>query len=53
MPTDPDPHQVLAAGEFADEVIRGRVPGIRTIEQRLGRPKAQEVREYLTAPANR
>ena len=54
MPMDPDPHQVLAAGEFADEVIRGKVPGIRTIKQRLrlGQPKAQEVREYLTALAN-
>ena len=54
VPLDPDPHQVLAAGEFADEVIRGKVPGIRTIKQRLrlGQPKAQEVREYLTVLAN-
>ena len=49
VPPAPEPHQVQAAGEFADEVRRGKVPGIRPIKRRLGvgQPKAQEVQAYL------
>ena len=38
-----------AAAEVADDLARGDVPGIRRIrrEMHLGRPEAQQVREYL------
>ena len=51
---DADPHQVRAAGEFAAEVQRGDVPGIRDIKRRLriGQDKARQVQAYLTALAN-
>ncbi len=54
VPPDPEPHQVQAAGEFADEVRRGKVPGIRAIKRRLGlgQPKAQEVQAYLKTLSN-
>lgn len=54
VPPAPDPHQVRAAGLFAEEVHRGQVPGIRTIKRRmkLGQDKAQEVREYLSVLAD-
>ena len=54
VPLDPEPHQVQAAGEFADEVRRGKVPGIRPIKRRLrvGQPKAREVQAYLKTLAN-
>ena len=54
IPAAPEPHQVQAAGEFADEVRRGKVPGIRPIKRRLGvgQPKAREVQTYLKTLAN-
>jgi hypothetical protein len=35
---------------FADELAAGTVPGIRRIrnEMRVGQPKAQQIRDYLT-----
>ena len=50
VPPAPDSHQVLAA----DEVRRGKVPGIRTIKKRLriAQPKAREVQAYLKPLAN-
>lgn len=50
---DADEHRLRAAELFADEVRRGKVPGIRRIKRtlRVGQPKAQEVQEYLTVLA--
>jgi hypothetical protein len=42
-----------AAERYAAEVARGEVPGVRRIRRdlKVGQPRAQEVREYLTALA--
>src|SRR5262245_55952370 len=49
-----DPLQVQAAEEFADELASGRTPTIRAIRTRLriGQPKAQQVRAYLSTLAS-
>jgi hypothetical protein len=46
-------HGTAAAELFADDLAAGKVPGIRRIrrEMQVGQPRAQEVREYLTALA--
>ncbi|MGH3380739.1 MAG: hypothetical protein ACRDP6_38995 [Actinoallomurus sp.] len=46
--------QLKAARIFADEVQRGKVPGIRPIKKQLGvaQPKAREVQAYLKVLAN-
>jgi len=43
-------HGHQAAEVFAADLARGEVPGVRRIrsELRIGQPKAQQVREYLT-----
>jgi hypothetical protein len=45
----PEALRAQAAGEFADDVMAGRMPSIRTIRARLhvGQPRAQLVRTYL------
>jgi hypothetical protein len=50
-----DPLRVRAAELFAAEVAAGRVPSIRAIRSRLrvGQPRAQQVRAYLDALADR
>lgn len=50
----PDALQARAAEEFADDVVTGHMPSIRTIRARLhvGQPRAQLVRAYLAALAN-
>ena len=54
VPPDLEPHQVQAAGEFADDLARGKVPGIRPIKKRLrlGQPKARKVQAYLKTLVN-
>jgi hypothetical protein len=49
----PDALRAQAAGEFADDVMAGRMPSIRTIRARLhvGQPRAQLVRAYLATLA--
>ncbi|WP_433464347.1 DUF2637 domain-containing protein [Spirillospora sp. CA-128828] len=51
---DPTDLQLRAAREFADDITAGRVPGIRAIRQQLkiGQPRAQEVRAYLSTLAD-
>lgn len=46
-------HGHKAAERYAAEVARGEVPGVRRIRRdlKVGQPRAQEVREYLTALA--
>jgi len=41
--------QVLAVQEFAAELERGKVPGVRPIRKRLsvGQPRAQQIKAYL------
>lgn len=48
-------HGHQAAEKFADDLARGEVPGIRRIrrEMKVGQPRAQQVRDYLTALAER
>jgi hypothetical protein len=45
-------HAAKAANLFAADLAAGNVPGIRRIrrELRVGQPRAQDVREYLTGP---
>ncbi|GAA3215639.1 DUF2637 domain-containing protein [Actinocorallia longicatena] len=45
----PDPHQVRAVAEFAEELARGEVPSLRQIKlrMRMGQPRASQVRDYL------
>jgi hypothetical protein len=52
--SETDPLRAQAAEVFADDVAAGRVPSIRTIRSRLrvGQPRAQQVRAYLTALAD-
>lgn len=49
-----DAQQLKAAEIFANEVQRGKVPGIRPIKKKLGvgQPKAQEVQAYLESLVN-
>jgi len=49
VPPAPDPQQVRAAAEFAEEVHLGEVSSIRTIKRRLrtGQGNAQTVQPYL------
>lgn len=53
VPAAPDPQQVQAASMFADEVHRGKVPGIKRLQKalRIGQDKAYEVQAYLTTLA--
>jgi hypothetical protein len=46
-------HGHAAAELFADDLARGEVPGVRRIrrELKVGQPRAQQVREYLSALA--
>lgn len=46
-------HAGRAAELFADDLAAGQVPGVRRIrrEMHLGQPRAQQVREHLTALA--
>lgn len=48
---DPDPHQVRAAEHFAELLSADTVPSVRAIrsELRVGQPRAQHIRSYLTA----
>lgn len=48
-----DPLRVRAADEFTDQLTAGRVPSIREIRSRLrvGQPRAQQIRAYLSARA--
>lgn len=52
--SEPTELHLRAAREFADDITSGRVPGIRAIRQqlRIGQPKAQQVRAYLSTLAN-
>ena len=49
VPVDPDELQVQAAEAFAEELERGKVPGVRPIRKRLsvGQPRAQQIKAYL------
>ena len=49
-----DPLRVRAAEVFAADVAAGRVPSVRAIRSRLrvGQPRAQQVRVYLSALAD-
>ena len=49
----PDPLQEQAAEVFADQLAADRVPSVRAIRARLhvGQPRAQRLRDYLTAGA--
>ena len=51
--SEPTELQLRAAREFADDITAGRVPGIRAIRQqlRIGQPRAQQVRAYLSSLA--
>jgi hypothetical protein len=51
---DADPMQERTAELFAEQLAADRVPSIRTIRAQLhvGQPRAQRVREYLTALSN-
>lgn len=56
VPDPPAPlngHGHRAAEVFAADLARSEVPGVRRIRQepRIGQPKAQQVREYLTGLA--
>lgn len=50
---DDDPLLIQAADEFADDLAAGQFPSIRTIRARLrvGQPRAQQIRAYLSALA--
>jgi hypothetical protein len=54
VPAVPDADQVRAAEIFADEVQRGKKPGIKRIQKalRIGQDKAYEVQAYLSVLAN-
>jgi hypothetical protein len=47
---EPDEQQVQAAERFADDLAAGAVPSVRKIKSalRVGQPRAQEVRAYLS-----
>lgn len=49
--SDHDPLQVQAADAFAEDLAAGRIPTVRAIRFRLrvGQPRAQRVRAYLSA----
>lgn len=50
---DPDPHQVQAASEFAEDLAAGDVPSIRRIRRALkvGQERATQVQAYLAVLA--